>query len=185
MADDIDDLLDEVEFKFCKDSPTNGGKNSTKNRTRNLNKKDELDAMIEDIFTDNGPVYKPHSSINYKEKEDSYQPIRKLRKCYTVYLGGTQLSRGLSSATVKRSCDQLRCTACDFQVFSFDDYKWHSSCDYLFFRNNIPDFEKLKVNLIQKRGSRAYACQCSWRSITHIENIENDTGLKWVCGKHK
>lgn len=32
MADDIDDLLDEVEFKFCNDSPTNGGKNSTKNR---------------------------------------------------------------------------------------------------------------------------------------------------------
>mgnify|MGYP002804267457 CR=1 FL=1 len=51
-----------------------------------------------------------------------------------------------------RTCDQLRCTSCDFQVVSFDNYKWHSSCDYLFFRNNIPDFSKLKVNLIQKQG---------------------------------
>ena len=117
----------------------------------------------------------------------------------------------------------------------YDNYQWNSSCDYLFFRNNIPDFSKLKVNLIKKHGKfmedlyffylhesqvqkldlfinqlytffkeisannfaleivlyplyfvgfRAYACQCSWRSVSNIQNIEADSKLRWVCGKH-
>ena len=33
-------------------------------------------------------------------------------------------------------------------------------------------------------GSRAYACQCSWRSVSKIQNIESDSELRWVCGKH-
>lgn len=35
---------------------------------------------------------------------------------------------------VGRSCDQLRCTSCDFRVLMFDDCEWDSSCDYLFLR---------------------------------------------------
>lgn len=36
--------------------------------------------------------------------------------------------------SLNRSCDHLRCTACDFWVVSYDDYMWDKSCDYLFFR---------------------------------------------------
>lgn len=36
--------------------------------------------------------------------------------------------------SLTRTCDQLRCTACDFRVSLFNDYIWDQSCDYLFFR---------------------------------------------------
>lgn len=39
-----------------------------------------------------------------------------------------------SNHPVDRSCDQLRCTSCDFRVLTFDDCEWDSSCDYLFLR---------------------------------------------------
>ena len=51
-----------------------------------------------------------------------------------------------------RSCDQLLCTKCDFKVVSFDDYHWSGDCDYFFFRNNSPDFSRLKSKLIKKKG---------------------------------
>ncbi|CAB4012441.1 C8orf37 homolog [Paramuricea clavata] len=193
MAEDIDDLLDEVETKFCKHSgptkPKSGKKANSHEQSRSIGasvkRKDEsdLNAMIDDICTDSGPAYKPHSSCESKHNKNS-PVLNKTRKCYPVYLGGSQNTSGLSSASVQRTCDQLRCTSCDFQVVSFDNYQWRSSCDYLFFRNNIPDFSKLKVNLIQKRGSRAYACQCSWKSVSKMQNIESDSELRWVCGKH-
>ena len=54
---------------------------------------------------------------------------------------------------VSRVCDKLRCTSCDFNVVILNDYEWHEDCDYLFFRNNIPDFDKLKSKLSRKRGN--------------------------------
>ena len=51
-----------------------------------------------------------------------------------------------------RACDRLRCTSCDFQVVWFNDFVWHTRSDYLFFRNNVPDFGRLKKNLVRKKG---------------------------------
>ena len=51
-----------------------------------------------------------------------------------------------------RVCDKLRCTSCDFNVVILNEYEWQGDCDYLFFRNNIPDFDKLKCKLKRKRG---------------------------------
>jgi len=65
-----------------------------------------------------------------------------------------------------------------------NDYEWQEDCDYLFFRNNIPDFDKLKSKLTRRRGYCAYACQCSWRSIVQLTELWSDPQLKWVCGKH-
>lgn len=53
---------------------------------------------------------------------------------------------------ISRVCDKLRCTSCDFNVVILNDYEWHKDCDYLFFRNNIPDFDKLISKLTRKRG---------------------------------
>ena len=52
-----------------------------------------------------------------------------------------------------RICDRLHCTSCDNKVVSFDNFEWHKSCDYLFFRNNYPDFSKLKSNMIPRAGT--------------------------------
>ena len=51
-----------------------------------------------------------------------------------------------------RACDRLRCTDCDFSVSSFDNVQWASNIDYLFLRNNMPDYERLKSKLRAKKG---------------------------------
>ncbi|PKU35730.1 hypothetical protein llap_13966 [Limosa lapponica baueri] len=51
-----------------------------------------------------------------------------------MYLGGSSSPCGIGTNISKRTCDQLRCTACDFRVSLFNDYIWDQSCDYLFFR---------------------------------------------------
>ena len=51
-----------------------------------------------------------------------------------------------------RACDNLRCTDCDFKVATFDNYSWDTTTDYLFLRNNAPDFYKLKAKLCPKKG---------------------------------
>ena len=52
-----------------------------------------------------------------------------------------------------RSCDKLRCTSCDFFIVMFDNFEWHKDCDYLFFRNNVPDFQRLKSKLTPQKGN--------------------------------
>ncbi|XP_015416594.1 PREDICTED: protein C8orf37 homolog [Myotis davidii] len=60
---------------------------------------------------------------------------------------------------------------------------WDKSCDYLFFRNNMPEFHKLKTKLVKKQGARAYACQCSWRTIVELTDLQTDHQLRWASTK--
>lgn len=106
------------------------------------------------------------------------------KSCSPVYIGGSTVPCGIGTNTSQRACDHLRCTACDFWVESYDDYRWDKSCDYLFFRNNMPEFHKLKTKLVKKKGTRAYACQCSWRAVEELTDLQTDHQLRWVCGKH-
>jgi len=51
-----------------------------------------------------------------------------------------------------RSCNKLRCTSCDFNCIYFKDCEWSKNVDYLFFRNFVPNKEKLSKELIPKKG---------------------------------
>ncbi|XP_045139870.1 cilia- and flagella-associated protein 418 isoform X2 [Echinops telfairi] len=184
MAKDLDELLDEVESKFCRPDPlrpgmaqqpkgcsgTRGGDrngaeaNDPLRLTDTFKKADDLDSLINEIFEE--PNF-DKKSFKLKSKSSVGMPVK----------GSIQ---GLG----KRACDRLRCIACDFRIVSYNDYMWDTSCDYLFFRNNMPEFQKLKTKLVQKKGARAYACQCSWRTIEELTDLQNDHQLRWVCGKH-
>lgn len=65
-----------------------------------------------------------------------------------------------------RVCDKLRCILCDFKVCLFDSFEWYLETDYLFFRNNVLDFYRLKFNFIFKNGvciyvyKDVYKCMC-------------------------
>uniref|UniRef100_A0A8C6T558 Cilia- and flagella-associated protein 418 n=1 Tax=Neogobius melanostomus TaxID=47308 RepID=A0A8C6T558_9GOBI len=110
------------------------------------------------------------------------------RKCCPVFIGGSSVQTGIGTATSKRSCDQLRCTSCDFSVLTFDDCEWDSGCDYLFFRNNVPERPKLQSKLRRRRAFRAYCCQCSWTSVSELTELMLmlTPPLRWVCaGKHQ
>ena len=84
----------------------------------------------------------------------------------------------------KKGCDNLLCVNCDLKIVSFDNYRWSYDTDYLFLRNNFPDFERLKSKLIQTGGCRAYACQCQHRSVNTILDVQSEQELKWSCMKH-
>ncbi|XP_077349188.1 cilia- and flagella-associated protein 418 [Lithobates pipiens] len=199
MADyDLDSLLDEVEKKYCRTEPRGKGaacradgergketrrsKNSVVNVSTDEEDVDDLIENILDVHMHGDTKAHRTKPLNKKHSKTAHQPHSK--KCCPVYLGGTMVPFGVGTNISERACSQLRCTSCDFSVLSFDDYKWDSSCDYLFFRNSMPEHSKLQSQMIRKKGSRAYACQCSWRSVQELTDLSKDLQLRWVCGKH-
>lgn len=177
MAEDIDDLLEEVETKFLtKDKKQSRSKSNRKEKRDN---EYDIDDLLDDIKVE--PI--PKTSVASVSKDSTDFRPASGKKCFPVYLGGSSCSQGMANSFSQRACDKLRCTSCDFKVCSFDNFEWHSETDYLFLRNNVPDFHRLKSNLTPKNGCRAYCCQCSHRSIKDLTQL-SDPQLKWVCGKH-
>lgn len=154
--------------------------------TETFKKEDDLNSLINEIFEE--PIFhqKPHKLKSKPSGNPSAQASLQgtHKSCSPVYLGGSTVPCGIGTHNSQRACDRLRCIACDFRVVSYNDYMWDRSCDYLFFRNNMPEFHKLKTKLVKKKGIRAYACQCSWRSIEELTDLQADHELRWVCGKH-
>nr|XP_020641072.1 protein C8orf37 homolog isoform X2 [Pogona vitticeps] len=213
MADDLDALLDEVERKFCRLSRQDcTDKAQAQERKRNrfreeeeaaaagerarfskvltkyASEEEDLDGIIKDIIDEKScakNVEKQTSKLPSCASENNITVIQAHgKRCCPVYLGGSTAPYGIGTNISQRTCDQLRCIACDFRVSHYNDYHWDKSCDYLFFRNNMPEFSKLKMKMVPKKGSRAYACQCSWRSINELTDLSTDRQLRWVCSKH-
>ncbi|KAM4028872.1 cilia- and flagella-associated protein 418 isoform 2-T2 [Anomaloglossus baeobatrachus] len=121
--DDLDLLLDEVESKYCHPGPrgaasTGGAARKDGERSKNpaaITAVDDenVDDLIEDIL-----------DVRFYEENKS-QNIKSPRE---------QSCKASRQQPNKKACDQLRCTSCDFNIVTFDDYKWDASCDYLFFR---------------------------------------------------
>ncbi|XP_043117755.1 protein C8orf37 homolog isoform X2 [Puntigrus tetrazona] len=196
MADDLDDLLDEVESKFC--CSTSASKQSTytlkqteqkcakpedKKQSRKQGYKkarrdnDDIDDILQEILDDDYQPSSAHESTAAKTTSGACsQSVSK--KCCPVFLGGSSVPQGVGTSVSQRACNRLRCTSCDFSVMVFEDQEWDSSCDYLFFRNNMPDHNKLKAKLRRKKGGRAYACQCSWHSAVSLADLRERQQLK-------
>ncbi|KAL2084516.1 hypothetical protein ACEWY4_020034 [Coilia grayii] len=204
MADDLDELLDEVEAKFCRDTSLPQQRNqedqagdqvqdkskspgkSKQDATKRVDN-DDIDALLEEILDDDNDA-KNRPTISNIDKstrggnEAASQVVK--RKCCSVFLGGSAIPQGVGTSNSKRVCDQLRCISCDFRIASFDDQEWDSTCDYLFFRNNMPDCQRLRAKLKKCKGARAYACQCSWHTAVALTDLRAQAQLRWVCGKH-
>ncbi|XP_004850193.2 protein C8orf37 homolog isoform X2 [Heterocephalus glaber] len=208
MAKGLDELLDEVESKFFRPDPLRldtdqrpkgggggGTQSSDWNRTQakenlrsteTFEKEDDLDSLINEIFEEPNFDKKPFKLKSKSSGDTSVRASLQVshKSCSPVYLGGSTVPYGIGTHTSQRACDHLRCIACDFRVVSYSDYLWDKSCDYLFFRNNMPEFHRLKIKLVEKKGTRAYACQCSWRTVEELMDLQTDHRLRWVCGKH-
>ncbi|TKS82686.1 Protein C8orf37 -like protein [Collichthys lucidus] len=203
--EDLDELLDEVEKKFCSNvsvvssarvGSSGAGRCGEDPQTRSATKHkapvssvtEDVDAFLEELLEEDCSESSQLKTERFPkgtraEKKPSSQSGG--RKCCPVFLGGSSVTNGVGTVTSKRSCDQLRCTSCDFRVLMFDDCEWDLSCDYLFFRNNMPDRQKLRAKLKKRRGLRAYACQCSWFSTLEPTDLRDRPQLRWVCGKHQ
>lgn len=69
------------------------------------------------------------------------------------------------------ACDNLRCMSCNFQVLIFQDCSWKTDpniVNYMFFRNNMPNKQKLSVGLIEHHTIRKRANSSSSFSSSHI-----------------
>lgn len=65
---------------------------------------------------------------------------------------------------------------------SFDNFEWHSDTDYLFLRNNVPDFHRLKSNLAPKNGVYIYICTKMCTSVcVHCTSILNFNVYWYMC----
>ncbi|KAM4864648.1 cilia- and flagella-associated protein 418 isoform 2-T2 [Thomomys bottae] len=172
MAKDLDELLDEVESKFCRSDPLKpdrtewatgresvshlsvSNQDQTRTNLRSTEKEDDLDSLINEIFEEPNLDKK---SFKLKSKPSSNTSTKAsiqglTKSCGPVYLSGSSVPCGIGTNTSQR--------------------------------NNMPDFHKLKTKLVTKKGARAYACQCSWRTIEELTNLQTDHQLRWVCGKH-
>lgn len=196
MADDVDDLINDLEISHGSGRKHNQQSNSNENKKRITTKQnDEVNLTHSVTNTKRSNFDDLLSEIetvdDSSSRESDVEPVRtgSIRKqtdtrCYPLLATGTTINRGLCTSVNARACDHLRCTSCDFAVCSYDNYQWHSSTDYLFLRNNMPVLEKLKSKLVKKAGCRAYACQCQWSSVTERTDLLQRPDLKWVCGGH-
>jgi Retinal Maintenance len=62
----------------------------------------------------------------------------------------------------------LRCTGCDFAVSSFNDVQWSDDTDYLFLRNNMPDFHRVRTKLVPKKGASISSVMIIIISLIHL-----------------
>ncbi|KAM4567789.1 cilia- and flagella-associated protein 418 [Fundulus diaphanus] len=199
--DDLDELLDEVEKKFCSKVSAAGSdkkcyEEENKQGERSAGKQEEpkrsvsedIDALLEELLEDDYSSSSQSKGEQFSKREEAEKKLSSQsagRKCCPVFIGGSSVANGVGTATSKRSCDQLRCVSCDFRVLMFDDSEWDASCDYLFLRNNVPDCQKLRARLKKRKGVRAYACQCNWFSSSEATDLRDQPRLRWVCGKHQ
>ncbi|KAM4736621.1 cilia- and flagella-associated protein 418 isoform 1-T1 [Anableps anableps] len=198
--DDLDELLDEVEKKFCskvsaassnekcnKDENKQEEWSAAKREEPKSSISDNIDSLLEELLEDDHSSPPQSKSEQFSKREQAERKLSSQsagRKCCPVFIGGSSVTNGVGTATSKRSCDQLRCISCDFRVLMFDDSEWDASCDYLFLRNNVPDRQKLRAKLKKSKGLRAYACQCNWFSTSETTDLRDQPQLRWVCGKH-
>jgi len=101
-------------------------------------------------------------------------------KCFNPYLGPSHKSQGAFA----KPCEKLRCITCDFIVQRFDGARWDSTSDYYWFRNYIGNVGELKKKLEKDSDCAAYACQCSWKNITELDEVAKYKDVKWVCAGH-
>ncbi|XP_021118326.1 protein C8orf37 homolog isoform X4 [Heterocephalus glaber] len=176
MAKGLDELLDEVESKFFRPDPLRldtdqrpkgggggGTQSSDWNRTQakenlrsteTFEKEDDLDSLINEIFEEPNFDKKP-----FKLKSKSS--------------GDTSVRASLQVSHKSCSPVYLGGSTVPYGIGT------HTSQ-----RNNMPEFHRLKIKLVEKKGTRAYACQCSWRTVEELMDLQTDHRLRWVCGKH-
>lgn len=192
--DDIDDLLAEVESAIAGNddilstiSTSTPGKHGISSVTPpsdyNIRSKLSLGRC-----EDNGSY--PSSNIqifprNVGHSERAFE-VGGVTKCSPVYISIAShfVQYGLSpspckssGSMVRKSCDHLRCTACDFEVMKFDHKIWNTEnsdsissgddciVDYMFFRNFFPNRERLDTRTHIFQNAASYCCQCSWISL--------------------
>uniref|UniRef100_A0A0P6FZV7 Cilia- and flagella-associated protein 418 n=1 Tax=Daphnia magna TaxID=35525 RepID=A0A0P6FZV7_9CRUS len=107
------------------------------------------------------------------------------QKCFPIYVSGVIDS--IDTSHTVRVCTSLRCTGCDFRVSQFAHYRWRPGTDYLFLRNHMPEFDRVRVKLSTAKFCRAYACQCKFvtvKDLVDLNKLGHEFASTWICLGH-
>ncbi|XP_064248309.1 cilia- and flagella-associated protein 418 isoform X2 [Passer domesticus] len=163
MADDLDRLLDEVERRLChrhgrgEEEPAAAEEGrSAKVLMSAGSSEEDLDDIIDEICNDSSFTKTP---LKLKSNSSSLTPER---NSIVVQARGKRCSPVYLGGSLSPSGIGTNISK----------------------RNNMPELSKLRAKMIKKKGARAYACQCSWRSIDELTDLQTEQQLRWVCGKH-
>lgn len=148
----------------------------------------EIDQFLQDMHSPS----KPTTNDKHKNKvSDIFDPICETGStvCSTVKLANDIGDSETSSINQEiNHCRRIHCLNCDHIVLRCPNHKWNNDCDYLFFRLNVPNYEKLSKKLSFDSDYCAYACQCQWISVKQKHDISisiKDTQIQtWQCSSH-
>ncbi|ORY68013.1 hypothetical protein LY90DRAFT_667669 [Neocallimastix californiae] len=178
INDELNDILQELSEI---DSPQISNRKSS--RPSNIYTEEEKSSLINEkkivnSNISNTTLLDDKSTLNKQTTSHEVPSSIRKAKCTTLCIGGQE---GITIGNNQKSCSKLRCTSCDFNCMYFKDYKWSNKVDYLFFRNYVPNVEKLSEELIPKKGHTSICCQCTWLTVdktTPISSIK-DKKIKW------
>ncbi|TRY54907.1 hypothetical protein DNTS_021324 [Danionella cerebrum] len=155
MADDLDNLLDEVETRFCCSTSRQTEQYHSENkvsRKQIIEGDDDIDAVLQEILNDDEEIRSKRQCTTARTAITGDCSQTMFNKCFPVFLGGSSFALGVGTSVSQR--------------------------------NNVPDCGKLRRHLRRRNGVRAYACQCSWISALTLTDLRDAPQVKWVCGKH-
>jgi len=137
-TNELNDILQELSMIDSPTIPKNNKFNSKPNKAY-IPDKNDSNSNVKPSYNNN-----LSSSLTTNNNTTSYRKA----KCTTVCIGGPE---GITIGNKQKSCNKLRCTSCDFNCMYFKNYEWSNNVDYLFFRNHVPNTDKLSKELIPKK----------------------------------
>uniref|UniRef100_A0A7S3CXR7 Cilia- and flagella-associated protein 418 n=1 Tax=Palpitomonas bilix TaxID=652834 RepID=A0A7S3CXR7_9EUKA len=186
MADeDLDALIAEVE-EGLDDSKGKPQQRSRKNLASSQSShlgEDVIDSLLEELESPGQPPARTYT------QSDSFSSL-KGKSSSTSGGGGAQGSSSSSGFQIAGSSYNFtngektpyHCIACDLAVIKFNDVVWNGKSDYMFFRNNYPEEQKLKKMFVKKSGWNGHCCQCKWEAVADGSKPKNVTDFQWVRG---
>ncbi|EFX67464.1 hypothetical protein DAPPUDRAFT_331025 [Daphnia pulex] len=117
------------------------------------------------------PPFVQHHHINVSGARTTHVSIDAVvvekQKCYPIYVSG-----------VIDSIDNSQ---------SVRHYRWRPGTDYLFLRNHMPEFDRVRVKLSTAKFCRAYACQCKFvtvKDLVDLTKLGPEFASTWICLGH-
>ena len=95
-----------------------------------------------------------------------------------IYIGGPNICK--VGGLPRKECKNLICRSCGIRVLKFDGYEWdEDKINYLFFRSNFGDFERLKKGMLYSPEKSVYSCGC--KGVTVKNGLKIESYEDWNC----
>ncbi|XP_076827654.1 cilia- and flagella-associated protein 418 isoform X3 [Brachyhypopomus gauderio] len=115
MAEHLDDLLDEVETRFCRSASLSSNLTTNQDRRQNndepmgrtkdqekSDRAENIDAVLQEILDDDWETGSSHIPIATNACAKDFSPPVRFKKCCPVFVGGSSIISGIGTSISKR-----------------------------------------------------------------------------------